>query len=247
MDRLIYTAMSGAKQAFLQQAGVAHNLANASTSGFRAQEHKFRAVEVQGAGLPTRAFVVDASVADSFEQGPLSFTGRTLDVAVQGRGWFAVEALDGSEAYTRAGSFSVSANGQLQTKTGLNVIGDGGPIAIPPDSKITVAPDGTISIVPATGAQNTVNVVGRIKLVNPPESELVRGGDGLFRQRSGEPAPLDETLRVATETLEGSNVNVVDAMVSMISLSRQFEMQIRMLQNADQNARQAGQVLAMSR
>lgn len=247
MDRLIYTAMSGAKQAFTQQAGVAHNLANASTPGYRAQEHKFRAVPVRGEGMPTRAFVVDASVADSFDQGPLSFTGRMLDVAVQGKGWIVVEVPDGGEAYTRAGSLSVNSNGQLQTKGGFNVIGDGGPIAIPPDSKITVAPDGTISIVPATGAQNTVNVVGRIKLVNPPETDLVRGEDGLFRLKGGDTAPPDESLRLATETLEGSNVNVVDAMVNMISLSRQFEMQIRMLQNADQNARQAAQILSMNR
>lgn len=246
MDRLIYTAMSGAKQAFTQQAGLAHNLANASTDGFRAQEHKFRAVPLRGDTLPTRAFVVDASVADVFDQGPLMFTGRVLDVAVQGKGWIAVEGPGGGEAYTRAGSLSVNANGQLQTKSGFNVLGDGGPIAIPPDSKITVAPDGTISVVAESGAQNSVNVVGRIKLVNPPEADLLRGGDGLFRLKSGDAAALDENLRLATETVEGSNVNVVDAMVNMISLSRQFEMQIRMLQNADQNARQADQILTIN-
>lgn len=247
MDRLIYTAMSGAKQVFNQQAGVAHNLANATTDGYRAQEHRFRSVPVRGEGMPTRAFVVDASVADVFDQGPLMFTGRVLDVAVQGKGWIAVQTPEGGEAYTRAGSLKVDANGQLQTKSGLNVVGDGGPITIPPDSRITVAADGTISIVPEGGAPNTVNVVGRIKLVNPPEANLVRGGDGLFRLQGGEAAPLDENLRLATETVEGSNVNVVDAMVSMISLARQFEMQVKMLQTADQNARQAGQVLSMTR
>ena len=247
MDRLIYTAMSGAKQAFLQQAGVAHNLANASTVGYRAQEHRFRAVPVQSDALPTRAFVVDASIADSFAAGPMMFTGRPLDVAVQGQGWIAVEAPDGGEAYTRAGSFDINANGQLQTKRGLNVLGDTGPIAIPPDTKITIATDGTLSTVDETGAQNAVNVIARIKLVSPPENELVRGDDGLFRRRGGAPLPADDNLRLATQTLEGSNVNVVEAMVNMISLSRQFEMQIRLLQNADQNARQAGQVLLVSR
>lgn len=247
MDRAIYTAMTGAKHVFNQQAGAAHNLANASTTGYRAQEHKFRAVPVQGEGLPTRAFVVDASVADVFDQGPLSFTGRALDVAVHGKGWIAVEAADGSEAYTRNGSFQVNANGQLQTQSGLNVLGDGGPLAIPPDSKITIAPDGTVSVVPATGAQNAVNVVGRLKLVNPPDVELERGGDGLFRLRGGEPAPNDENVRLATETLEGSNVNVVDAMVSMISLARQFEMQVKLIQTAEANDRQAGQILTITR
>ena len=246
MDRLIYTSMTGAKHIFNQQAGVAHNLANATTGGYRAQDHKFRAVPIESSALPTRAFVVDASVVDDFAQGPLSFTGRPLDVAVQGKGWLAVEGADGQEAYTRAGSLQVNANGQLQTRSGLNVVGDGGAIAIPPDSKITIAPDGTISVVPETGKQSTVNVVGRIKLVNPPEADLVRGGDGLFRTRDGGAAPLDETLRLATETTEGSNVNVVESMVSMISLARQFEMQIRMLQNADTNAKSASQVLSMN-
>jgi len=246
MDRLIYTAMTGAKQAFVQQSGVANNLANASTIGFRAMEHKFRAVPIQGEGAPTRAFVVDASVADVFDQGPLMATGRPLDVAVQGSGWIAVETPDGREAYTRAGNLQVNTNGQLQTAAGLNVQGEGGPIAIPPDNSITIASDGTISTVPLFGAPNNVSVVGRIKLVNPPENELVRGDDGLFRTRSGASVDLDENVKVAPETLEGSNVNPVDALVSLISLARQFEMHIKMLQTADANANKASQILSMN-
>lgn len=246
MDRLIYTAMTGAKHAFLQQAGVAQNLANASTTGYRAMEHKFRAVPIQGEGLPTRTFVVDASVADVFDQGPMMATGRPLDVAVRGAGWIAVEGADGKEAYTRAGNLQTNANGLLQTASGLNVVGDGGPLAVPPDNRVTIAPDGTVSTVPLFGVPNNVGVVGRIKLVNPPENELVRGSDGLFRLKSGNPADTDETVKLASETLEGSNVNPVDAMVSMISLARQFEMQIKMLQTADTNASKATQILSMS-
>ena len=246
MDRLIYTAMTGAKHAFLQQAGVAHNLANASTTGYRAMEHKFRAVPIQGEGAPTRAFVVDASVANVFDQGPMMATGRPLDVAVQGAGWIAVEGADGREALTRAGNLQVNPNGQLQTASGLNVMGDGGPIAIPPDNRITIATDGTVSVVPLFGTPNNTSIVGRIKLVNPPEDQLLRGDDGLFRNRSGQPAELDETVKVAPETLEGSNVNPVDSMVSMISLARQFEMQIKMLQTADTNAAKASQILSMT-
>jgi flagellar basal-body rod protein FlgF len=246
MDRLIYTAMSGAKHAFLQQAGVAQNLANASTNGYRAMEHKFRAVPVQGEGAPTRAFVVDASIADVFDQGPMMATGRPLDVAVQGAGWIAVETPDGNEAYTRAGNLQLNVNGQLQSAGGMNVLGDGGPISIPPDNRITIAPDGTVSVVPLFGTPNNVNAVGRMKLVNPPENELVRGGDGLFRLKSGLPATVDEKVRLAPETLEGSNVNPVDSMVNMISLARQFEMQIKMLQTADANAKQANQILSMN-
>ena len=246
MDRLIYTAMTGASQAFMRQAGVANNLANASTTGFRAMEHRFRAVPVQGPGAPTRAFVADASVANVFEQGPMMATGRPLDVAVQGAGWIAVEGANGTEAYTRAGNLQINVNGQLQTASGLNVLGDGGPIAIPPDNNITISPDGTVSAVPLFGTPNNVNVVGRIKLVNPPENQLVRGDDGLFRTPGGVPAEVDENVKLASSTLEGSNVDPVDSMVSMISLARQFETQIKMLQTADANAAKASQILSMN-
>lgn len=246
MDRLIYTAMTGAKHVFMQQAGTANNLANASTVGFKAQEHRFRAVPVVGDGMPTRAFVVDASVSDVFDEGPLMFTGRNLDVAVQGRGWLAVQLPDGSEAYTRAGGLDVDVTGALQTKSGYPVVGDGGPINIPPDNTIEIAPDGTVSVVPSFGTPNNANAIGRLKLVNPPEADMVRGADGLFRLRSGQPADADANVKLASGTLEGSNVNVSDAMVNLISLSRQFEMQIKMLQTADANAQKADQLLSLN-
>ncbi len=246
MDRLIYTAMTGAKHVFMQQAGTANNLANASTIGFKAQEHRFRAVPVVSEAMPTRAFTVDTSVADVFDEGPLMLTGRNLDVAVKGRGWLAVQLPDGSEAYTRAGSLDVDVNGLLQTKSGHLVLGDGGPISIPPDNNIEISPDGTISVVPTFGARNNTNAIGRMKLVNPPEGDLVRGGDGLFRLRDGQPAPQDDTVKLAPGSLEGSNVNVTDAMVNLISLARQFELQTKMLQTADQNAQRADQLLSLN-
>jgi len=242
MDRLIYTAMTGARGTMDQQAAVAHNLANATSTGFRTELHKLRAVEVQTEALHTRAFAVDASVANDFSPGPLQHTGRAYDVAIEGKGWLAVQMPDGSEAYTRDGSLDVSPNGVLQTKSGLPVIGDGGPITLPPDAEVMVGPDGTISAKEA--GQNVINVVGRFKLVNPPEASLVRGEDGLFRTRDGAAQPADETVKIAGGYLEGSNVNVVDQMVTMISLGRQFEMQTRMLQTAEQNDRAAAQVLA---
>ena len=246
MDRLIYTAMTGAKHVFMQQAGTANNLANASTVGFKAMEHRFRAVPVQGEGMPTRAFVVDASVADVLDEGPLLFTGRNLDVAVNGQGWIAVQLPDGSEAYTRSGGLNVDVNGVLQTSSGFSVAGDGGPITVPPDNRIEIGPDGTVSVVPNFGTPNTANVIGRIKLVNPPAAELVRGADGMFRQRNGQAANIDENVKVSSGTLEGSNVNVTDAMVNLISLSRQFEMQMKMIQTADTNAQRADQLLSLN-
>lgn len=245
MDRLIYTAMTGAKGTMDQQAAVAHNLANATSTGFRAELHKLRAVEVQTEAMHTRAFTVDASVATNFEQGALQRTGRAFDVALQGKGWLAVQMPDGSEAYTRNGSLEVSANGILQTRDGKPVLGDGGPVTIPPDNEITIGADGSISA-SQPDQPGVVNVVGQLKLVNPPEADMVRGDDGLFRVQGGAPAPVDPNVRVAGGYLEGSNVYVVDQMVQMISLARQFEMQTRMLSTAEQNDRAAAQVLGRS-
>jgi flagellar basal-body rod protein FlgF len=248
MDRLIYTAMSGASQTMGRQAAVAHNLANVTSTGYRAEEHRLRAVQVQSrntpAALPTRAFAVDASTHTDYSAGPMQYTGRNLDLAVEGSGWIALALPDGSEAYTRNGNLELSVNGVLQTRAGIPVQGDGGPITVPPDVKITIGKDGTVSVLPETGAQNTVNAIGRIKLVNPPETDLVRGGDGLFRLRDGGPAPVDEKVQAAMGYLEGSNVNPVDQMVSMISLARQFEMQMKMIQSADTNDRAATQVIS---
>ncbi len=245
MDKLIYTAMSGAKHLFERQAAIANNLANAVSSGYRAEEHRLRAVPVTGGTLPTRVLAVDASVATDFTPGPLAQTGRDLDVAVQGQGWLALALPDGTEAYTRNGSLEVSVNGVLQTRSGIPVQGDGGPISIPPDNAISVGADGIISLKPSSGAQNTVTQVGTLKLVNPPEAELVRGADGLFRLRDGSAAPADPNVQVAAGYLEGSNVNVVDQLVSMISLSRQFETQLKLLSTAEQNDRLAAQLLAI--
>ncbi|AUM00425.1 MAG TPA: flagellar basal-body rod protein FlgF [Pseudothauera hydrothermalis] len=242
MDRVIYTAMTGAKHTLGQQAAVANNLANLNSTGFRAAMHKLRAVEVQTEALRSRAFVVDATIATDFSTGPITHTGRQFDAAIEGKGWFAVQTPDGGEAYTRDGSFELSANGVLQTRSGLPVIGDGGPITIPPDSEIVIGKDGSISAF-TPGQGNVVNVVARLKLVNPPEQELVRGDDGLFRQRNGQPAAADEAVQVAGGYLEGSNVNAVDQLVQMISLARQFEMQTRMLQTAEANDQAAARVI----
>jgi len=246
MDRLIYIAMNGAKYAMSKQAATSHNLANVSTDGFRAQYNTARAVAVLGPGQATRTFAVDSTVGTNFLPGPIDRTERVLDIAVEGRGWIAVQTADGSEAYTRSGALEISATGQLQTKTGLNVIGDGGPIAIPPDSRIAFGRDGTVSTIPTVGAPNITNAVGRIKLVDPDERDLVRGADGLFRLRSGAPATADLNVAIASGALERSNVNAVSAITDIITQSRQFDMQVRLMQSADQNARAAAQMLNLN-
>jgi flagellar basal-body rod protein FlgF len=246
MDRLIYTAMTGAKHILEQQANTSHNLANATTTGFRAQLDSFRAVPVNGPGLATRAFVVDATVGTDFTPGPIQQTGRDLDVSVQGKGWIAVQLDDGSEAYTRSGSLKLSENGVLQTQNGINVSGDGGPISIPPDVSISIGKDGTVSAIAIGAKPGAAIVLGRIKLVNPPEDTIVRGDDGLFRVRNGEQVDADAAVSLAGGSLEGSNVSVVDSMVNMISLARQFEMQMSLLKNAESNETKAAQLLALS-
>lgn len=245
MDRLIYTAMTGAKHILEQQATTSHNLANATTNGFRAQLDSFRSVPVLGDGLPTRTFVVDATVGSDFRSGSIQQTGRDLDVAVQGDGWIAVERPDGSEAYTRHGSLKLNENGVLQTQSGMNVMGDGGPITIPPDVVVSIAKDGTISTVDKTGTPAVTTALARIKLVNPPTDTLVRGDDGLFSVNDGNPADADAGVALLGGALEGSNVNVVDSMVSMISLARQFEMHMNMLKNAESNEAKANEFLAI--
>jgi flagellar basal-body rod protein FlgF len=245
MDRLVYTAASGAKHIIEQQATVSHNLANATTVGFRAQLDSFRAVQVQGEGLPTRAFVVDSTVGSDFSQGAIQQTGRNLDIAVQGNGWIALDA-PGGEAYTRTGNLKLSDQGALQTQSGINVLGDGGPIAVPPDVTVTVGKDGTVSA-QATGVKpGAVTILGRIKLVNPPDDTMVRSDDGLFRTKDGQPADADPTVAVVGGALESSNVNVVDSMVNMINLARNFEINMNMIKNAENNANKASQLLALS-
>jgi flagellar basal-body rod protein FlgF len=243
MDRLIYVAMTGAAQALERHAMAAHNLSNAGTPGYRAALGAFRAVPVEGAGVSTRVFVAGSTAGASFAPAPIEHTGRDLDVAVNGQGWIAVQSADGTEAYTRAGNLQVGSNGLLQTRSGLNVLGDGGVIAIPPDTNITIAKDGTISTVPSGARPNAVTVVGRIKLVNPPERELFRGDDGLFRLRGGGQAPADAGVTVTAGALEGSNVNAIEELVNLIALARRFELHVKLLQSAEENSRRAGQIM----
>lgn len=245
MDRMIYTALSGAKQTLDQQAAVSNNLANTSTPGFRAQVNMFRAVPVVGQASPTRAFTLASTPGADFKAGPLTYTERPLDVALQGNGWLTVQAPDGSEAYTRAGSLQVSADGQLVTSTGLQVMGDGGPIAVPPGAQVTIGSDGTIT---ARGPGETsagLAQVGKLRLVNPPPDSIARGDDGLFRLRPGaQPLQVDANIRVISGAIEGSNVNPVEAMVDMIANARRFEMQMKMIQGADTNDQRANQLLS---
>ncbi|GAB3487824.1 flagellar basal-body rod protein FlgF [Curvibacter fontanus] len=244
MDRLIYTAMTGANAAAHRQSVLSNNLANVSTNGFRAELSAYRAVPLRGEGATTRVFALEATSGHRDAPGPAQRTGRDLDAMPQGSSWFAVQGLDGTEAYTRSGGFEVSPQGVLQTSNGLSVLSDGGaPITVPNDSVISLGFDGTISA--RTGNQPSTTV-GRLKLATPTaEDPLKRGDDGLFRPQSGAPLPNDANARMLVGVLEGSNVNAVETMVGMIQTARQFEVQMRLMQTAESNDRSAGQLLSL--
>jgi flagellar basal-body rod protein FlgF len=233
MDRLIYIAMSGAKHSLEQQTTVAHNLANLSTTAFKAQLSAYRAVPVVGPNSATRAFVVGSTVGTDMTPGPIVQTGRPLDIAVNGTGWIAVRGSDGKEAYTRDGGLQLNGSGVLQTHGGRDVMGESGAIVAPPNNTVAIGGDGTVSIIPTDGVPNSVSIVGRIKLVNPPAADMERGADGLFRVKSGQTAQADGSVQVTPGALEGSNVSAVQMLVEMISSARQFDTQMKLLQTAE--------------
>jgi flagellar basal-body rod protein FlgF len=240
MDRLIYLAMAGAKATMQRQETLSNNLANASTTGFRAELAAFRAVPVEGSGASTRVYSLESTVGYDATPGQVAATGRNLDVAMRGSAWLAVQGRDGTEAYTRGGSLDIDSEGMLVTASGLQVLGDGGPIQIPPDSQVAIAADGTVSV---TDTQNHSSTVGRLKLVTP-EAPLVRGSDGLFRGSDGDLA-ADTNARLQDGALEGSNVSTVETMVQMIAAARQFEAQMRSLTTAEGNDKEAAQLLSV--
>lgn len=245
MDRMIYIGMSGAKQAMEQQASVANNMANVSTPGFRAQINNFRAVPVVGDQAATRAMVIATTPGADMRAGPLTQTGRALDVAIRGDGWLTVQMPDGSEAYTRVGNLQVGADGQLMTMDARPLVGDAGPLVVPPGSSLVVADDGTVTALGAGDPVVGAAQVGRLKLVNPLATELVRGDDGLFRMQPGGAAPqADPRVRLLAGAIEGSNVNPVEVMVAMIANARRFEMQMKTVQTAESNDQQANKLLS---
>ncbi|AXW87611.1 flagellar biosynthesis protein FlgF [Lonsdalea britannica] len=251
MDHAIYTAMGAASQTMEQQSVIANNLANVSTPGFRAQLNAMRAVPVEGPTLPTRTLVVASTPGADMSQGPLNYTSRPLDVAVQDDGWLAVQLPNGEEAYTRNGAIQLDETGQL-TIQGYPVVGDDGPLTVPVQSTVTIAADGTISALGDGDAPNTVGAAGALKLVKSEPNQLVRGDDGLFhispqaQQQVGNALPADDTVKVMPGVLEGSNVNTTETLVDMINSARRFEMQMKVITNVDQNAESANKLLSVS-
>lgn len=242
MDRQLYIAMTGAKHTMEAQRHNSNNLANADTPGFRADLDSFFQAPVHGPGFPTRAYAEELRAGANFEGGSVMTTDRDLDVAIRNDGWFAVVAPNGEEAYTRRGDFQTGPNGNLVTGDGRPVLGENGPIAIPPGSKVDIGDDGVITATPEETPEAPIEV-DRLRLVNPPLEQMEKHEDGLFRTADGEPAPMDAGVQVRAGALEGSNVNMAESLVQMIDHARQFETHIKMLTTAEQNEEVGAQLL----
>ncbi len=241
MDRRIYLSMGGAKATMQRQEVLSNNLANVSTTGFRAEMQAFRAVPVRGDGATTRAYALETTTGYNPDAGVINATGRNLDVAMRGNAWMAVQGLDGTEAYTRNGHLEVGNDGTLVTSSGLPALGDGGPITVPANAEVLIAPDGTVSAKVGNGRPTPV---GRLKLVTP-EEPLKRGDDGQFRSLQGD-LPADPNATLQDGALESSNVSAVETMVAMISAARQFEAQMKSIQTSEKDEQQAQQLLSLS-
>ena len=245
MDRALYVAMTGATQTLRAQAVNNNNIANASTTGFRAEIAALQDVAVTGPGQPTRVNALAQESGWDSSSGALQSTGNPLDVALRDNAWLAVQAPDGKEAYTRAGDLRVNALGQLANGAGHLVLGEGGPVSVPPNSSITVGSDGTISIVPVGQGPETQATVARLKIVDAKPEQLQRGVDGLMRAAPNVKLSAAAGNTVASGMLESSNVNLPQAMVNMITLARQFEMQVKMMKTVEDNATAAATVMRM--
>lgn len=252
MDRLLFLAMNGASEIMKAQAVNTNNLANASTAGFRAELTHFTSEPIQIAGTDSQVFGLSTTTSPNFEPGLMQTTGRELDVAVNGQGWFAIQAPDGTEGYTRRGDLQINSVGQLTNGAGQPVIGNGGPISLPPFSRMEIAGDGSISIQPIGQGPEAMAVIDRLKMVSVPVIEgedkelqprLERGVDGILRMPEGQELQADAAVTLTSGVLEGSNVNAVESMVRMIELARQFESQIKMMETSHENEQALSQVM----
>jgi flagellar basal-body rod protein FlgF len=244
IDRFAYTAMTGAKHAMGQLGNTAHNLANLQTPGFREMLTTFRAVPVEGARASSRAFVVDSTPGVSAAAGPLVSTGHALDVAIDGPGYFVLQRPDGSQAYSRMGKFQIDTQGRLIGAQGHPVLGEKGPIRVAANARdVEILANGEIhAILPGATRHTRIDALRR---VDAPTRDLTLAGDGLFE--SDRPLPPQADVRVKQRAYEGSNVSMADAMVQMIKQNRLFDLNMRLVQAAEQNAKQAGSLMSLSR
>ena len=247
MDKMLWIAMSGAKENMNAVSVRANNLANANTDGFKADLEQARSMQAFGEGLPTRVFAMTESPGQNFAAGALQTTGRNMDVAIKDQGWIAVQDQNGNERYTRNGSLEVGTDGLLKNSKGNTIIGDNGPIFVPqPVDKLTIGSNGNVSIRPMGAPENVMEVIGRIKLVNPPNGNIEKGTDGLFKLKDDQVALADANVKLQIGALESSNVNSIEEMTNMIALQRQYEMNVKLMKTADENAQRSESLMRIS-
>ena len=245
MDNTLYVAMAGAVSSLEQQTLYSNNLANANTAGFQSDIYQAKTVYMTGSALDSQAFSVATNNGIDFKPGPLMTTGRDLDVAIRGQGYIAIQDSNGKEVYTRMGNFDVNQTGLLTTADGYAVLGDGGPITIPPAEKIQIAGDGTISIVPDGGDPNSLAILDRIKLVKPNPKDLIKNTQGFIQLKNGGEAEADAAVTLEAGALENSNVNAIEQMINMINASREFEAHMKTMQTVDENDQTLARLLQL--
>jgi len=243
---MIYVAMNGAKGTMMQQGTNNNNLANLNTTGFRADFDTYVSQNVAGPGHDSRSYSTYFNAGVSEKSGSIFTTGRDLDIAVDGNGYIAVQDENGEEAYTRAGDLRIGSGGQLQTQGGHSVLGDGGPIAVPPYTRLQIGKDGTLSIQAVGQPASQLIEIDRIKLVSVESSSMKKDLNGLLVPKEGAEAVPDAAVTVTSGALETSNVNAVDSLVTMISLARQFEVQVKLMKAAEENEVASAKLLRMS-
>jgi flagellar basal-body rod protein FlgF len=246
MDRMLYIAMSGAKESSLALAANSNNLANANTTGFKADFNHFRTMNVSGPGHNSRAYALSERPATDLTAGPMNATGRDLDVAVGNDDWLVVQTPKGDEGLVKTASLQIKADGSLTDIGGHPILGDAGPIVIPPAEKVEIGIDGTISIVPLGQPMQNLEIVGRLRIVTPNDTspkQMEKGLDGFLRSKAGTTPQVDG--RLMSGVLESSNVNTVQSLVDMISLQRKYEMQVKMMSTSNKNEEKSNSLLSL--
>nr|WP_186350955.1 flagellar basal body rod protein FlgF [Pseudomonas proteolytica] len=246
VDKYLYVAMTGASQNALAQKAHANNLANISTNGFQRDLEQARSMPVFGDSFPARAFALTERPGTDFSPGSMVETGRDLDVAVGGDGWIAVQTPDGGEAYVRTASMNIDALGVLRAGNGMPIMGNGGPISVPPEQKVEIGEDGTISIRAMGEGPRVMAEVDRIKLVKPDLANMTKGLDGAIHTKDGQPAVADASVKVNSGFLQSSNVNAVEEMTAVLALSKQFELHVKMMNSAKEDDQAMTRVMQMS-
>lgn len=243
IENSLYTNTNGGKEILTHIQIIANNLANMNTTAFHADYKNVVAANATQ-NEERKNFIHQNSAYTDAKPGPINYTGRDLDVAIDGtNGYIAVQNQSGELGYTRAGSLDITAQGLLVTSKGDMVLGTGGVISIPPSSKVTIDDDGRVYAQPPGETATALVEIGKINLVEAEPISMQKGQDGLFYPKGDSfPTPAVK-VKLIPESLEGSNVNPINCLTELIDSSRQFDMHTKMMKEASENATKSNQLL----